>query len=117
MTEITPSERVWQGIQHNQTNRMLGYFLYRNPTRIKLENYFGPVNLDKALYQNKDKSSTRAWPPVVETGSGFFRDQFGVVWNQIVDKYIRPDEEFLLRDRSFKGIKFPKFHYYVADVF
>ena len=107
MAEITPRERVWQSIRHKQTDRVPYHFPCTIPTRIKLENHYGTKDLAAVLDQNIVKFSARANQPAVEIKSGFFRDEFGVVWNRTVDKDIGAVEEFLLKDRSLKGYKFP----------
>jgi uroporphyrinogen decarboxylase len=88
MAEITPRERVWQSIRHKQTDRVPYHFPCTIPTRIKLENHYGTKDLAAVLDQNIVKFSARANQPAVEIKSGFFRDEFGVVWNRTVDKDI-----------------------------
>lgn len=110
MAEITPRERVWQSIRHHPTDRVPWHFPCTIPTRIKLEKYYGTTDLDTVLDQNIVKFSARARQPAVEIRPGFFRDEFGVVWNRTVDKDIGAVEEFLLKDRSLKGFTFPNPH-------
>ena len=110
MAEITPRERVWQSIRHIQTDRVPWHFPCTIPTRIKLEKYYGTTDLSAALDQNMVKFSGRANQPPVEIRPGIFRDEFGVVWNRTVDKDIGAVEEFLLKDRSLKSVKFPNPH-------
>jgi uroporphyrinogen decarboxylase len=110
MAEITPRERVWQSIRHKQTDRVPWHFPCTIPTRIKLEKYYGTTDLTAALDQNMVKFSARANQPAVEIRPDIFRDEFGVVWNRTVDKDIGAVEEFLLKDRSIKGFKFPNPH-------
>ena len=110
MAEITPRERVWQSIRHKQTDRVPWHFPCTIPTRIKLEKYYGTMDLSAALDQNMVKFSGRANQPPLEIRPGIFQDEFGVVWNRTVDKDIGAVEEFLLKDRSIKGVKFPNPH-------
>jgi uroporphyrinogen decarboxylase len=110
MAEITPRERVWQSIRHKQTDRVPWHFPCTIPTRIKLENHYGTKDLASVLDQNIVKFSARANQPALEIKPDFFRDEFGVVWNRTVDKDIGAVEEFLLKDRSLKGFKFPNPH-------
>jgi uroporphyrinogen decarboxylase len=73
--------------------------------RLKLEEYFGTTQLDEVL--GNHLARYRARPPFEEIQPGFFRDEFGVVWNRTVDPDIGVVEEFQLKGRTLAGYRFP----------
>jgi len=109
MTKISPRERVWQAIRHQQPDRVPWNFPYTVPTRIKLENYYGTKDLNTALDQHIVKFRVRL--PYKEIRPDFEKDEFGVVWNRTVDKDIGVVEEYLLKDPSLEHFEFPNPHH------
>lgn len=105
MTTITPRERVWTAIRHQVPDRVPWHVGYTVPMQRKLEAYFGTTNLDDAL--GNHMARYRARPPFQEIRPGFFRDEFGVVWNRTVDRDIGVVEEYQLTGRSLAGYRFP----------
>lgn len=105
MTTNTPRERVWTAIRHQVPDRVPWHVGYTVPMQRKLEAYFGTTNLDDAL--GNHMARYRARPPFQELRPGFFRDEFGVVWNRTVDRDIGVVEEYRLTGRSLAGYRFP----------
>lgn len=105
MTTISPRERVWRAVRHQTPDRVPWNVGYTVPMQQKLEAYFGTRNLDDALGNHLAKY--RARPPVEEIRPGYFRDEFGVVWNRTVDRDIGVVEEYPLTSRSLSGLRFP----------
>jgi uroporphyrinogen decarboxylase len=108
MSEITPRECVWQSIRHQQPDHIPWHFGCTIPTRIKLENYYGTTNLDEALDQHIVKIRARLYGK--EISPGFYQDEFGVVWNRTIDKDIGNVVEYIIKERSLKGVAFPDPH-------
>jgi uroporphyrinogen decarboxylase len=108
MSDITPRQRVWQSIRHQQPDRVPWQFGFTQPTRKKLEDYFGTMDLDAVLGQHIVKYRSRL--PYAEIRPNFFRDEFGVVWNRTIDKDIGVVESYPLKGRSLKGVTFPDPH-------
>jgi len=108
MTELTPRERVWQSIRHQQTDKTPWHFGYTPSTRLKLEQYYGTSDLDKALNQHIVKFRTRM--PYIDIKPNYVRDEFGVVLDQTYDEYIGVPVEYLLRDCPLKDFHFPDPH-------
>jgi uroporphyrinogen decarboxylase len=109
MTELTPRERVWQSIRHQQTDKIPWHFGCTPPTRLKLEQYYGTSDLDKVLNQHIVKYRTRL--PYIDIRPNFVRDEFGVVLNQTYDEYTGVPVEYLLKDCPLKDFHFPDPHY------
>jgi uroporphyrinogen decarboxylase len=110
MTQITPRNRVWQAIRHQQPDRVPWQFGYTVPARRKLEEHFGTTDLDAPLGNHLLKFRPRAADALVELRPGFWRDEFGVLWNRTIDKDIGNVVEYQLKDRSLAGFTFPDPH-------
>ena len=105
---LTPRERVWRAIRHLQPDRVPWYFGCTVPARKKLETYYGTDDLDLVLDQHIVKYRSRL--PYVEIRPDFVQDEFGVVWNQTIDKDIGVVDSYKLKERSLKGVIFPDPH-------
>jgi len=101
----TPRERVGQAIRHSQPDRVPYHFSYTAPARRKLETYYGTTDLDSVLGNHIVKYKARR--PHQEVRPGFGRDEWGVVWNQTVDKDIGVPEDYVLKHRSLDGCVLP----------
>lgn len=108
MTDLTPRERVWQSIRHQQPDQIPWHFGCTTPTRLKLEKHYRTVDLDKVLNQHIVKYRTRL--PYVDIRPNFVRDEFGVLWNRTIDKDIGIPEAFLLNNTTLKDLPFPDPH-------
>jgi uroporphyrinogen decarboxylase len=100
---------VWSAIRHRQPDRVPYSITYTAPARRKLEEYYGTADLDGFLGNHLAKY--RARPPdadgwLVER-PGFWRDEWGVVWNRTVDKDIGVVETYRLRGHSLAGYTLP----------
>ena len=105
MTTITPRERVWTAIRHQAPDRVPWHVGCTLPMQRKLDEYYGTTNLDDVLGNHMAKY--RARPPFQEVRPGYFRDEFGVVWNRTVDQDIGVVEEYPLTGRSLAGYRLP----------
>lgn len=105
MTATTPRQRVWQAIRHVQPDRVPYHLSFTAPARQKLAAHLGTDDLDAALGNHLAPYSARL--PFEEIRPGFWRDEFGVVWNRTVDKDIGVVHEYQLRDRSLADYRFP----------
>ena len=71
---ITPRQRVWQSIRHQQPDRVPWHFGLTTPARLKLEQHFGTRDLDTVLDQHIVKYRSRL--PYIEIRPDFFLDEF-----------------------------------------
>ena len=110
MTPTTPRQRVWQAIRHQQPDRVPWQFGYTVPARQKLERHFGTADLDAVLGNHLVKYRPRASDALVEVRPGFWRDEFGVLWNRTIDKDIGNVADYPLKDRPLAGFAFPDPH-------
>jgi uroporphyrinogen decarboxylase len=103
----TSRERVWLSIRHSQPDRVPYYFSFTQAASRKLQAYYGTEDLDSALDNDMVRYSTRQPALLQEVRPGFYRDEFGVVWNRSVDKDIGIPENYPLKRRSLGGYTFP----------
>lgn len=109
MLPITPRERVWQAIRYQQPDRVPYNITYTTSARRKLEAHFGTADLETALGNHMARYKAR---PPDETGwiaerPGFWRDEWGTVWNRTVDRDIGVAEAYQLPTRSLAGLRVP----------
>jgi uroporphyrinogen decarboxylase len=107
MTTITPRERVWQAIRHQQPDRVPYHFGYTAPARRKAEAHYGTTDLDHLLGDHLMIYSTRRHAPWKELRPGYWRDEFGVVWNRTIDVDIGVVDDYPLKGRSLQGCSIP----------
>jgi uroporphyrinogen decarboxylase len=110
MTSITPRERVWRAIRHEEPDRVPWHLGCTVPARRKLEAHYGTIQLDDVLGNHLAKYRPRSPDGLQEIRPGHFRDDFGVVWNRTVDPDIGVIEDYVLKDRSLAGYRFPDPH-------
>lgn len=108
MSDITPRQRVWQSISHQQPDRVPWHIGCTTPTRIKLENHFGSNDLDRLLDQHIVKYRSRI--PYQDVRLNFVRDEFGLLWDRTIDKDIGIVVDHPLKECSLKGFPFPDPH-------
>jgi len=106
----TPRERVWQAIRHIEPDRVPWQIGCTTPARRKLETWYGTPDLEPLLGNHLAKYRPRAPDALVEVRAGFWRDEFGVVWNRTVDPDIGVVEVYPLRTRSLEGMAWPDPH-------
>jgi uroporphyrinogen decarboxylase len=108
---ITPRQRTLTSLAHQQPDRIPYHFEYTKPARAKLETYFNSQNLDDILDNHLVRyRASRQLRIGADIRPGFWQDDFGVVWNQTVDKDIGVVEEYPLKTRTLKGYQFPDAH-------
>jgi uroporphyrinogen decarboxylase len=110
LAKTTPRQRVWQAIRHQQPDRVPWQFGYTVPARQKLETHFGTTDPDTVLGNHLIKYRPRAADALVEVRPGFWRDEFGVLWNRTLDKDIGAVVDYQLKERSLAGYAFPDPH-------
>jgi len=106
MAVLTHHERVLMAVQHRQPDRVPYYFSFTGDAARKLEAYYSTSNLDLTLENDMVRYSPRSLM-MREVRPGFFQDEFGVVWNRMVDKDIGIPEDYQLEHRSLEGYAFP----------
>jgi uroporphyrinogen decarboxylase len=103
----TPRQRVWQAIRHQQPDCVPWFVGCTVPARLKLEAHYGTTDLDDVLGNHLARYKPRPPDAFREIRPGHWRDEFGVVWNRIVDKDIGVVQQHPLRRASLDGYEFP----------
>lgn len=107
MSEITPRERVLQAIAHRRPDRVPYHFTFTSPARERLLAHLGDVDLERALGNHLAIYSVRQHAGLEEIRPGYWRDEFGVVWNRTTDRDVGIVDSYLLPSRSLAGFSFP----------
>jgi uroporphyrinogen decarboxylase len=108
--QITCRQRVWQAIRHEQPDRVPWHFSYTIPARQKLEAHFGTRDLDAALGNHLAKYRPRAPDAYQEIRPGYWRDDFGAIWNRTIDRDIGTVEYYPLAEHALDDYAFPDPH-------
>jgi uroporphyrinogen decarboxylase len=77
------------------------------PARQKLEAYYGTTDLDAVLGNHLAKYRTRLPDEPIEGRPGFWRGEFGIVFNRTVDKDIGVVEGLVIPEPTLANYKFP----------
>ncbi len=104
-TALSPRERVWCAIRHQEPDCVPWHFGFTAPARARLVAHLGTDALDEALNNHVVVYKTRV--PYAEIAPGFWLDEWGTVWNKTVDPDIGVVEAYRLRERSLAGLKLP----------
>jgi uroporphyrinogen decarboxylase len=106
MSSITPRERVWQAIRHEQTDIVPYQINATIPARAKLEAHYGTTDLDNLLGNHIARYKSRLeYEPLPEPG--MFADEWGVIWNKTVDKDLGVPDNRVLLDRNLSALVAP----------
>ena len=105
---MTRKERIELAITHREPDRVPHQINLTIPAREMLENHFGTTDLDSAL----DNHIAMIGPelPMEEFRPGYFRDEFGVVWNRTFEKDIGVIEGAVLPGPRLDGFTLPDPH-------
>ncbi len=103
----TPRQRVLTAFRHQQPDRTPYQITYTEPARRKLEVHFQSTALDDLIGNHLAKYRARPLDVPLPGQPGFFRDEWGVVWNRTIDENIGVVDDFLLKERSLEGYQFP----------
>ncbi len=107
---LTPRERVLKAIRHEEPDRVPWHFTFTAPARQKAVAHYGTTKLDELLGNHLAAYRPLRRGAWQEERPGYWRDEFGVLWNRTVDKDIGVVEDVLLKARSLKEYAFPDPH-------
>jgi len=105
---MTRKERVELAITHQEPDRVPHQINLTIPAREMLQEHFGTQDLDTVLENHI--ASTNPELPMVEFKPGYFRDEWGVVWNRTFDKDIGVIEGAVLPEPTLDELKVPDPH-------
>jgi uroporphyrinogen decarboxylase len=106
---MTRRERVARVIAHQEADRVPWHIGLTIPTAQRVAATVGlPVEELDEWMQNHlyyvEPEADNAW---TEVRPGYWRDEYGVVWNRTVDPDIGVIEHYQLQDRDLSGYRFP----------
>ncbi len=110
MTPITPRERVYRALGHQQPDRVPYHLSYTAPARQKLEAFYGTTALDDVIGNHLVRYKARCDDYLVEIGPDLWRDEFGVVWDRRCDPDIGAVANCVFERRSLAGYTWPDPH-------
>ena len=103
---ISPRERVWQAIRHEQPASVPYQINLTIPARAKLEAHYGTQQLDDLLGNHIVRYKSRLeYEPLPQPG--MFVDEWGVVWNKSIDKDLGVPANQVLSDRNLAPLDVP----------
>jgi uroporphyrinogen decarboxylase len=105
---MTRKERVRLAITHREPDRVPHEISLTIPAREMLEAHFHTTDLDTVL--DNHLASIAPELPMVEFRPGYFRDEWGVVWNRTVDRDIGVIEGAVLPEPNLAGLSLPDPH-------
>lgn len=102
---MTPRERVRTVLEFSEADIVPYNVWLTISAREKLAAYYGDADVEKRL--GNHIAMVGAERPMREIRPGFFRDEFGVVWDRTVDKDIGTPDGAILPEPSIRGYRFP----------
>lgn len=96
---MTRRELVIQALEHKETDRIPYHMDFTEQALENLVQYTGDVDIEQKLGTFLYYKQYWGWPTEIEGKPGYFRDDFGVVWNRNgADKDIGLPDENLIED-------------------
>ena len=110
MTTITPRERVWKAIRHQQPDYTPYQIGLTKQAAERLTAHTGDPHYIEKIGNHLTSCYYEGYCRETTPGSGIFRDHFGVTWNRNgVDKDIGVLDGLVLPEPTLAGYTFPKF--------
>ena len=108
--EMTNRERIIAAIKHEKTDFTPYSFDFTHQEYEKLAKYLDDKDFEQKIGYHMSGVGYDGWPREISYGSGYFKDDFGVVWNRnCADKDIGVIEGFVINEPTMKDYKFPDF--------
>ncbi len=107
---MTHRERVINAMKFVQPDKAPYYVKFTVPAHEKMAAYYGDDDFESKLGNSAISLAHQRPDKWVEVKPGFWRDEFGVVWNRTVDKDIGVVTEVLLKDQTLRGYSLPDPH-------
>lgn len=105
---MTKKERVIAAINHKKTDIVPYSIGLTQRAYEKTAKYLNDPHFINKIGNHIDAVDYSGWPTETEPGSGYFKDDFGVIWNRnVVDRDIGVVEHFVLQEPTLEGYTFP----------
>ena len=104
---MTRKERVREALRHRRTDICPWDVRFTVPAARKLAEHFGREDFRREFGCHVELIGHAAPESWSEVAPGYWRDEFGVVWNRTVDRDIGDPDGQLLADKDLDRIEFP----------
>ena len=105
---MTRRERVIKAVNHIETDIVPYNINLTHQEYEKVASYLGDPHFLKKIGNHIDSAYYDGYPTEISPGSGYWKDDFGVIWNRNgVDKDIGVIDNILIREPSVDSYKFP----------
>jgi len=102
---VTRKERTKLSLNHKSSDIVPYNITFTLPAADKLKAHFNNPEFEEAIGNHLFNVDALNGDKIVKPG--FRQDDFGVIWNQTVDKDIGVVEDLILKEPSLKGFKLP----------
>jgi uroporphyrinogen decarboxylase len=107
---MTERERVWASLRHEQPDRCPYQIGFTQNAHARMVEHFGDPHFAQRINNALYGVAADPGPLQGEVEPGFWRDEFGVVWNRTVDQDIGVVDNLLLPECTLDGYEFPDPH-------
>lgn len=108
MEKMTRKEQVLAALEHRETGMVPYHMDFTQQALEQLIDYTGDKNIEEKLGANLNYIQYWGWPTEIPQRPGYFRDEFGVVWNRNgADKDIGVVDDPLIPDLEDSDYQFP----------
>ncbi len=104
---MTRRERVLKAIRFEEADIVPYHVGMTLPVREQVSAHFGTDDLDSVIGNHLMGVSARRSAPWVEERPGFWRDEFGVLWDKTVDRDIGNPVELVVNEPTLAGYSWP----------
>lgn len=106
---MTNKDRIISAIKHVEPDYVPYTVDFTQQEWDRMAEYLNDYEFEKKINNHIFQVYYDGWPMEIEAGSGYFKDDFGVVWNRNgADKDIGVIDGFVLPEPSLKNYKFPE---------
>ncbi len=102
---MTRKERIKQSLAHKNSDIVPYNITFTVPAADKLKTHFNDLDFEETLGNHLFSVDALCGDKIIKPG--YRQDDFGVIWNQTIDKDIGVVEELILKEPSLKGLKLP----------
>ncbi len=105
---MTLKERVIAALNHQKTDYIPYTIGFTKEAHKKVAKYLGDPEFHQKIDNHIKMFHYDGNAIEISTGQGYWKDDFGVVWNRNVDKDIGVVDDYILKEPSLTGCKFPE---------
>jgi uroporphyrinogen decarboxylase len=104
---MTDRDRIIKSLTFQDTDIVPWHMGFTHPCKVRLQEYYGTEDLDPILGNHLAGTGADLPDGYREVRPGFWRDEFGVLWDRTVDEDIGNPCEFVLPEPTLAGYNWP----------